>query len=526
MRGLDWRLPLLVVAAGSLAYFAFYFDEKLWQPSVDLAWAVASLGLLGALWRREPRAVPRLPQPVWFYALYVAALLPFATNWRWAMTADNLSWPLGGLTVAEHGPTRSLLSANGADNFGYLQMMLHDIFMFVVSPTMFWHRVGKIVVGVCALAAVYSAFARLVAPRFGLLVAACAATTSVWIVYTYASVPFMDGIAMGYAILAVGLWVRREPNARTPWLVLGWLSGFMLFLTPNGWFIAICVWAWLGPQVLFRRWKIGPPALAIAVALVTGLPMLIQWSQGGGGQLFSLVQHPGWTQEKVIGFLREAAYIPFDSPIQGAGAFGPQLPQYFRWLFIPGILLTPIFARRFPGARLIFAFYVVQVLLLAFAQGPYASVSVKRALIIIPMATYFVFLPFHRWLRSLAVVLPIIAIWASFGIYDVAARMQPGRTGYNFLDGVIEADQRFADAPVCIYVSKPGYTGHFAPGTPVDRLFGLSPHVQIVDDLQAPACARTLCYQPQIDHPNLAALGYREVPIEGSVELRCGRRSQ
>jgi hypothetical protein len=375
------------------------------------------------------------------------------------------------------------------------------------------------------MAAVYTVFARLVSRWFGLLVAGCAAGCSVWIVYTYASVPFMDGIAIGYAIWAVGLWVRREPASRRAWLTLGILSGFMLFLTPNAWFLAFCVWVWLGPQVLWRRWGLVNPALAAGVALVTGLPMLIQWGQGEGGQLFSLVQNPGWTAEKVSRFLREAAFIPFDSPIQGAGAFGPQLPPYFRWLFIPGILLTPLVPKRFaPGARLVLAFYVVQVLILAFAQGPYSSVSVKRALILIPMATYFAFLPFHRLLRHLPVVLVLITAWSAFGIADVVNRMQPGRTGYTFLDGVIEAHQRFDDAPLCVYVSKREFTQHFDPGTPVDRLFNLTPRVEIVGDTAHPACRRTLCYQPFIDTLDLPGLGYTEVPMLGSVELRCGRR--
>src|SRR6185295_1213007 len=124
-----------------------------------------------------------------FYALYVTALVPFATNWRWALTGDNLLWPLEGLQVAANGPDRSLLNVYGVDNFGYLQTNLHNLFMYLISPTLIWHRIGKISVAVLAMAAIYTVFARLVRPAFGLLIAGCTATCSVWIVYSYASVP-------------------------------------------------------------------------------------------------------------------------------------------------------------------------------------------------------------------------------------------------------------------------------------------------------------------------------------------------
>jgi len=534
------RVAGLALFLAAFAYFLRYFEEPRFQPSVDLAWAVAAISWAFAFWQSDQPSLPRLQHPWWAYALYVAILVPFATNWRWVMSGDNLGWPFGGLWIAQHGPSRSVLSANGADNFGYLQMTLHDIFMIVISPTIFWHRVGKIMIGLAAFAAIFTVFARLVSKPFGLLVAAGAASCSVWIVYTYASVPFMDGIASGYALLAIGLWVRRDPWSRRAWLTLGLLSGFMLFLTPNGWFLALCVWGWLGPQVLFRRWPIGHVALAVVTALIVGTPMLIQWAHGGGGQLFSLVENPAWTLEKVFRFLREAAFIPFSSSVDNSGAFGPQLPWGFRWLFVIGILLTPLFARRFPAARFVLCLFIVNVVILAFAQGPYAGVSVKRALILIPMATYFVFLPFHHFLRSYLIVLPIIAVWAAFGAYDIVAHIKPGRTGYTLLDGVVEAHQRFSDVEtVCVLLRKDGRAPAFAPGSELDRLYHLTPRLRQVTDVADPACRDVLCYCPQAIDPNdtaateedrqsrrldLTALGYTEVPLLNSVELRCGRK--
>lgn len=518
-----WRWLLLALCPLALGYFVVFFKEPEFQPTVDLAWLIAWLCWLVALWRRETPRVPRLSHPWWFYALYLAALLPFAKNWRWAMVADTMSWPLGGIRLAEHGPPRTILTVNGADNFGYLQMALHDTFMLLISPTLFWHRCGQIMVSVLAIAAVYTVFTRLVAPRFALLVAGCAATTSVWLVYTFASYPFIDGLASAYALLAIALWVEREPDSRRAWLLLGLLSGFMLFLTPNCWFMAFCVWLFIGFRFLTRRWDWRLLAMAIVMGALIGLPMPIQWAQGQGGQLFNLVGNPGWTREKVSSFLQQAAYIPFASELKSAGAFGPQLPIGFRWLFIVGILLTPWFPRWFPGASFIVWIYAIQVVILAFAQGPYAAVSVKRALMLIPMATYFAFLPFHRFLRSLPVVLPIIAVWASFGVYDLVTKMEPGRTGYTLIDGVIEADQRFGEQGLCVVLNNSAMLEQFGPGSDAQRLYEYV-HTEFVTRPDDPACAHVLCYSPQIDQIDLAALGYQPLSLSNTVELRCGRR--
>jgi hypothetical protein len=519
----------LLVWGMAAAYFLAYFDpDHYFSPMADVAWFVSVFGWLVAFWQSEPRAESRLVHPLWLYALYVAILLPFSTNWRWALTGDNMSWLESGLSTAELGLRKSLLSADGPDDFGELQANLHNLFMFIVKPTLFWHRAGKITVGVLALASVYAVFARIVAPRFGLLVAACAASCSVLIVYTYASVPFVDGIASGYAMLAVGMWVRRRPESRRAWLTLGLLSGFMLFLTPNGWLMALAVWTWLTVLVFWHRWPVTNLVLAMLTGLFTGIPMLLQWAHGNGSELFSMVRNPDWSIPKVLRFMGQAALMPFSSDMDNCGAFGPQLPWGFRWLFVPSILLTPLVARRFPGSRFVFCLYVLHVVVLAFTQGPYGSVSVKRSLILIPMATYFVFLPFHRYLRSLPVILGLVAVWASFGAYDLLARIQPGRTGYNLADGVIEAHQRFADADICIFLHDERRAMSFAPGGAVERLYQLSPRVHVVSNLNDAhaACRDVLCYCTNDggDPIDLQALGYVEVPMLNTLELRCGDR--
>jgi hypothetical protein len=161
---------------------------------------------------------------------------------------------------------------------------------------------------------------------------------------------------------------------------------------------------------------------------------------------------------------------------------------------------------------------------MSFMQGPYPNISVKRALVLIPMATYFVFIPFHRFLRWLPAVLAVIALWASFGVRNMLYDFRPGRTGYTIFDGLIEVNQRFSDAPVCVYLPTDQRGRLFAPGSELDRLYDLYPHVQRVSDLHDPLCATYLCYCQQADQVDLAALGYTPVPLLSSVELKCGRK--
>lgn len=515
------------IALAASGYFYANFDQNLFQPSVDAAWLVATVTWLLAFWRSDVPSSPRLRQPYWFYLLYAAALLPFCTNWRWAMTGDTLSWLFQGVVVHDHGFTKSTLSARGPDQFGFTQMLIHNAFMILIDPTIFWHRIGKIMVAVSAAAAIYTAFARIVHPTFALLVTACAVGCSVWIVYVHSPFPYYDGVAGAFALLAVALWVRRDPNSRRAWLTLGALSGFMLFLTMNGWFMALCIWGWFFVVVLARRLPASLFVLAAVTGLIVGGPMLYQWLWAGGGSQFDLVSRPAWTIEKVERFFREAVEMPYASLLYSNGAFGPQLPAGFRWMFVPGILLTPFFAKRYPGSRMMFGIYVVHLIGLVFTQGPYESVSPKRSLILIPMATYFAFLPLQRWIRSLWIVAPIVAAWAFLGISDIVSAVQPGILGYTLLDGAIEANQRFAAAPkVCLYLPGDARGESLSPDSELNRLYNFSEHLKVVEDEQDPACDQVLCYcsQEQCRQPDVVALGYRNVPMLNTNELRCAVR--
>jgi hypothetical protein len=514
-----------MVAALSLAYFVTRFDPSSYRPTVDAAWLVAVVCWVVGVWRCDAPAAPHLSQPYWAYALYFVALLPFCTNWRWAMTGDSVVWPAFATQLVDNGPMYSLLSLKGVAQFSYTQLALHNLFMILVAPTLFWHRVGQLGVGVLGLAAMYNVYGRLVHPRFGLLVAACALTTSIMIVHTYSSYPILDAIPIGHAIFAAGLCARSQPVSRRAWIALGLFSGLALYLTPSAWMMGLCVWIWLLVLAARRRWPWPEIVVAMVGALIVGLPALLQIRHGQAGTLLSLVDQPAYTAAKLWGFFQEAATMPFWSNLQSGGAFGAQLPEGFRWLFPVGVVLALLYRPAYPAARLLLAFLVAHVVFLVFTQGSYESVSVKRALVLIPLATYFVFIGFQRFLHSLPVVLLIIAVWAALGVYDVVYRVRPGRLGYTFLDGIVEANQRFADAPVCVFLSRDLWSVEFGPGGPLDNLYGIAKHLRQVSDPHDAQCATYLCYCPQLDaQVDLDALGYNEIPMLNSSELRCGKR--
>ncbi len=519
------RIVLALPALTLYALFLERFDPARFDLPTEASWLGAWVLFVLAFWQAPLQEHSRLPQPYGIYAAYVLALLPWVTDWRWVAAGDSLSWFDQGVVLAEYGPQRSLLSALGVAQFSYGQASLHNFFMWLVEPTVSWHRLGQILTGLACLAAIYTVFARLFSPDFGLAVALGSMTTSVMLAHTYISYPLLDGIAIAFAAWAAALWIERAPNDRRAWLCFGVATGLMWYLTQSSWTTGILLWAYLSASVLgrWRRWF--EWALAALTQALIALPLWLQIWHGQAANMFSLVLAEPEGKPNHALLLFEALTFPFASQYQSAGAFGPQLPAGFRWLFVIGVAVALWQARRSRPLRALVALWFANVLFLAFAQGPYLSVSVKRALFLIPFATAFALLPIARSLRSAAVAVPLLGLWAGLGVYDLAYRMQPGRIGYTLLDGIVEAAQRFRGRPVCIFTSNDPWAEVYGPGGLVDRAYHLYPRVRRVTDLRDPHCEQVLCYSPDIDpQVSLLSLGYREVAMENTVELRCGER--
>jgi len=522
-----WVRRIVILAAAFLyAWFLAHFSPERFDPAVDGSWLAACALFTLAFWQRpEQQGVERLRQPWELYVAYLALLVPWVTNWRWVMAGDSLGWFAQGVVLAEDGPQRSLLSAVGVAQFSYGQATLHNLLMWLIEPTLSFHRIGQVLVGLACLAAVYTVFARLFSPRFAVVVAVGSMTTSVMLVHTYISYPLLDGIAIAFAAWAQALWIERQPEDRRAWLAFGLATGAMWYLTQSSWPMGLLLWAYLSVRTLWRWRTWRGWLLAAAVQALVALPMWMQIWHGQAEHMFSLVRGEASRAPNYRALLVEAALFPFASKYQSAGAFGPQLPMGFRWLFVVGVAVALWRARHQRALRALLALWLAYVVFLALAQGPYETVSVKRALILIPFATAFVFLPLERWMRQSVVVVPLLALWVGLGVSDLVWNITPGRLGYTLLDGIVEASQRFRSRPVCIVLSRDPWADVYGPGGLLDRGYHLYPRVRRVLGPDDPHCAQVLCYSPQVDeHISLLALGYREVAMQNTVELRCGIR--
>jgi len=508
------------VLAATTAYVLARYDDAAWQPDVLAAWAAGNILWAAYWWRCGTRAPRAAHHPWWLYALYIACLLPFATNWRWALIADSLGWVTGGITAAELGhPARNALSIHGMWSSSYPQLLAHDLFMFLVRPTLFWHRVGQIIVGALSVMAIYRFASELVEREAAMAIAVCSMTVSIMITYTYSSYPLIDGIAVGYAALALSLSLWEHPSTWSAYL-FGAITGVATYTTVNAW---PCVaLAWLA--LLVRRRS--AVLLAALTAVAVAAPTLWQWRHDFAPM--ETVANPGATLQytivKALSFAWTAILLPVSSPVQSAGAFGPQLPWGFRWAAPLGVITALVFGprswrRAVLVALLVFGWYVAA---LSVTQGTYDTLSIKRAFHLIPLATLAAWALLWRVLPSPKWAIPLVACWVGFGVYDVTMKVQPGRFGYNFGDGLVEVHQRFPDQKIAILLPD-AHAFWLDPNEALQKLYGISPHLQRIRTLEEVGAtgAQVICYHAGLDSIDFDAHGWRQIPLYNSLELRC-----
>lgn len=514
-------------ASATTAYVLARYVDDSWQPDVLAAWAVGN-ALWGVYWWRCGTRAPRPAAHAWWlYGLYTVCLLPFATNWRWAMLGDSAQWATGGLVVAQLGhPSHNALSVHGVWSSSYPQMLAHDVFMFVVSPTLFWHRVGQILVGALSLMAIYRFASELVEREAAMAIAVCSMTASVIITYTYSSFPLIDGIAVGYAALALALSLWEMPSTWSAYL-FGAITGVAVYTTVNAWPCVALAWLMLIP----RRRTLLP--LAAVTAVFVAAPVLWQWMSDFTPM--QVVADPGATLqrtvEKAVLVAWTAVQLPVSSPVQSAGAFGPQLPWGFRWAapigIVTGLILGP---RRWRRALLVtLLVFVWYVAALSVTQGTYDALSIKRAFHLIPLATLAAWALLWRLLPSPRWAVPLVAAWVALGVYDVTMKAEPGRFGYNFGDGLIEVHQRFPGEKIAVLLPE-AHAWWLQQDSDAQKLYGIRPHLERVASLDAVGAtgAQLFCYHAGLDNIDFAAQGWTAVPLYNSVEMRCAsiRRPQ
>jgi hypothetical protein len=548
----------LVGAGVCVALFLRAFNYAVPQRS-DALWLLALILWLMAVWLQPARSrAARILRLVDFgplavmLPLFVACWLPFHDNWRWAYTGDSFGIFGSGWTLGTRGLQQSLLSVHGIDNFyTYLWECSYNWPMALFGPTLFWHRVGQLIMACLALTAIYAFFCATLGRWWAVAIVSATATNYVWIWISYISYLRTDSFVFYYTTLLCGLLLWRTPRHLLLWACCGVIGGLALFYTPVTWGAVAAVAVVCGLKALRRQAVAGPLVYAISFLLVT-IPILLElpWmaemlrTQSLAPDAPSPWHNPRYVWET----LKTIVISPLDSPIYILGVSGAfyrpplghlyaagcvlalvgALPRLGRWLRIP------------PVAPLLLALYLCDAVLFSLTNKGYGSPSHKRFYNLIPLQIVFALLPFyvaHAWvgtrtrLRALIVVLCAGSIVTSsaLGIRLIIAP-RPHQYGYNVFDGVIELHQRFPDRHVVLFTDR--HAEALAPGGPFDAVYGVAQRLKLKPDVDRQTLDETcragalFCYEIKTVESTGAPLiaqdaRWQPFPLLNGKELRC-----
>jgi hypothetical protein len=550
------RRALLVPAQlGALALFVAWFDpgrvqwlvESLWLLAVTV-WTVEVRLSDGRLLDRSPDAADMRPLLV-LLPLFAAAWLPFYRNWRWAYTGDSVAWFSIGSLAARDGLRHSLLSIKGVDeNFTYLHGIAFNSLLFVFEPTLFWHRVGKLLVSCASLTAIYTYFCFMIGRWWALLVVGAVISNYVWLWFSYISYGHMDTYCFYFLTLTVGTLVWRDPDRLTRWLALGLLGGASIFFTQTAWSAVGVAGLVLGVRALAaRRWA----ALAIyAVSFVlVALPILLQFDGLIAMTTRQAKNVYAWPYLQRI--FKTILLFPYDSPYRHIGVYGgwfraPLAQLYLAGLVLGALSIVPWVRRtlRLPiVAPLAFALLMWDVVLMTLTNNGYDLPSTKRAFSLIPWQIYLALLPFavlqgavrrFAWGPRAVGVLAAAAVLVAGGFsLQTIVRGGYGMYGVNSLDGLIELRQRFADRRVAFLTGRKEYREMLAPDGFFQENYGLADQVTFDTDYTDARIERTcadgtvLCYEPHFDGQQFAPVLQRHaarlvpLPLNNTKEMKC-----
>lgn len=546
-------------ALGALILFALFvgfFRPGYVQWGVDSLW-VATLVLWGATIRRISgttllRSWPSARGLVLLGALlaiFAACWLPFYDNWRWAYTGDSVAWFSSAEGLAQHGLVLNLLSVHGVDNnFTLLHTLGFNALLFVFEPTLFWHRVGKLIASGLSLAAIYMYFATTIGRRAAVAVLIGTATNFVWLWFSYVSYGHIDSHIFYFSTLTMAALIWREPDRLGLWMLCGLVGGVALFFTQTSWSAVAAVGIVLGVFALATRRL--PSAMVYGISFgLAGGPVLVQLTD----LLTMTTRQAGsiYTVEYLQRIFTTILCLPFESPHLGAGVNGAFLRWPFGRLYVVGcalalIAIVPPVRRwlRIPAvAPVLLALLVWDAVLMTVTNGGYGTPSTKRTYNLIPLQVFFALLPMlvvdawamrWRWSRYLSGA----AIGGGLGVYAVfnllvIAQPAPGVYGVNVFDGLIELRQRFPERRVLFLTSQAAYADTFAPDSFLQRAYRVPEQLTIdmrfEDATVTGACEAhlLLCYEPNADKPRFRPLlarfdrALRPFPLLNSFEMVC-----
>jgi len=471
-------LASAAAASALLGWFCLHFNAGANQPLVDSLWLLAiALWTVTVCGRMSPGPMcPRLPAgSLWpiltILLLFATAWLPFFGNWRWAYTGDSIAWFGPAYDAATRGLTQNILSLHGPDNnFTYLHSLAFNLPMFLLEPTLFWHRVGKLIVSCLSLAAIYTFFAVHLGRWWAAALVICVATNYVFLWFSYVSYPHVDSFILAYLTLTTATFLWRDKDRLTPWLACGFLAGFSLFFTQTAWAAVSAVGVVLGVHALatMRYRQLG---IYAASFLIVSVPVFLQWPalMDMTTRQTASVYQPDYLWRIFTAILKQ----PYESGIFGLGVNG----AFLRWPLGPMYLLGctlglvslvgPLRRKlRIPSVTPVLILLLLwESVLMTLTNNAYGDPSTKRTYHLIPLQVFLALVPasvLMAWVRRwpVARAMAAAAVCAVIALYG-AANMRmiidpaPAMYGSNEFDGLIELRQRHPDRRVVFFTSRP-----------------------------------------------------------------------
>lgn len=550
--------------AAVLFQFAFLstFDwhEAQWT---DATWFAALASWAGAVlaWGRrvaEPLPWRRgdfLPLAL-ILPLFAACWLPFYDDWRWAFTGDSFGIFTAGYWFGKDGPVDSILSVRGIDNF-YTRLweVAYNWLQYVAEPTLWWHRIGQLLMALLALAAIHLFYTLVVGRWWAAAVVLATATNYVFVWISYISYQRTDSFVFYYLTLAGAVLLWRTPERLGAWLLCGLVGGLSLLFTPVVWGAVAWVALLFGGIGLLRGRFAGLLVYAVsfllaATPILLEIPWLLEMLQTQ-----SVARGPGDQQ-----VLPGAGYVwhifstivlaPYDSPIFELGAAGAFLRFPLGHLYLAGLAIAA--AAAIPGIRrearipaaapLLLALLLSDALLFALTNKGYGMPSHKRFYNLVPLQAFFAILPLYvlaQWTaaRDSLRLVPALAAGAIASAAWIGLNLiqnpQPHTYGHNVFDGLIEMRQRYPQHAIVLLTPRP-LGEDLAPGNLLDLAYGIGDGTRLVARLDAKGlgalCNDTTLFCHEPNHAGDAAEAllagdtrWRAVEVLNSFELRCAR---
>lgn len=520
---MKWIAALLAaVSLGAVAAFAARFQPYQHQPGVDalLLAALASLFAAALVAARAPAR--RLPAPAWsdvttavaVNALLYALWLPHWDDWRWAYTGDSVAWYGPALTAARNGLERNLLSMRGPDfHFTYLHSLGFNSLMFVVEPSFFWHRVGKMIVSGLSLTAVWLFF-RVTAGRWwALAIAFCAAVNFYLIRMSYVSYGHIDSLLFCFNALTLTALLWRRSDDRRLWLLAGLNAGLALYFTQTAW-TGIAASGVLLAVLAARRRRLADLVWSSAVVAVCAVPIVLQWPDFL--HLISSQTKPNLAPQYLSEMLGVIFRLPYDATyLHKRGVAGGFLQAPLGHAYAAGVALAAVAA--WPAARrrlglpaatpLLLALLALEIALMTVMNNAYAEPSANRTYHLIPLQIFFAVLPFIAvagllrivaapWLGAATAAALLTVAAGAYAARNVAILVDPPSFlfGSKTTDGFIELRQRHADKRALYLAGSEPEIGDYRPGSFFDDVYYLADTVTAVASVDVrtvgEACAR------------------------------------